>query len=106
MHASPQVAALLALLAVIASGVVVCPCEASGSTDAHSCCAETTVWRAGHPDCCTAATETDTAVLEPAVSALVTLIACTPDPASLSHPVAGAASLPFVVSRPHTVLRI
>jgi len=95
----------LTLLALMAGGFVVCPCEAS-SEDAHACCVST-VWRESSGGCCGAADDVPDTATAPSDDVFV------PAPASLTAPARVAASLSrptrsttSSVSPPATVLRI
>ena len=99
---------MTAMAAVIFSGLVLCPCKSSAaSADPHSCCSQTTAWRAAPSDCCTADAEQEPATLETAADLESDSVpGAWTDPADHVIAAAAAASSFLTTSPPRTVLRI
>jgi hypothetical protein len=95
------------MIAILAGGVVVCPCAEQPSDRDHGCCAEGTALRAAGSDCCSgdAALGFATSVEGGPALLLTGVVAPQPAPAPASHDAARRAASSFSVSPP-TVLRI
>jgi hypothetical protein len=101
-------ASVLAIAALLGSGIVLCPCEATSEAEAHACCA-TASWRAADDTCCRASESAP--VID--VTLTVDALAAPASTGSLVPDLDGAAfsgvitrSLVSLVSPPVPVLRI
>jgi hypothetical protein len=52
-HVLRTAVSVLAIAALLASGIVLCPCESAPDADAHACCT-TASWRTADDACCRA----------------------------------------------------
>jgi hypothetical protein len=96
------------MIAVLAAGVVVCPCAGQPSDRDHGCCAQGAAFRAAGSDCCAQldASPGVAASVEAGPAVLVTdVVAPLPAPAPAPESAARSTTFAFSVSPP-TVLRI
>jgi hypothetical protein len=100
-------AAVAAALAVLLSGLVICPCEARVDTE-HSCCAADRAWRTAESSCCTATRDEAPATVDPALALATNDLALEPRPEALALAPARLPESAFASGSvsPPTVLRI